>query len=84
LEFLRTTRGRVGAALLTSLVVVALVVIFREALPLLPAMLAAVWVSIFASQERVEPPARRLTLVLTGGLVALAGAGVLVLFLIGI
>ena len=83
LEFLRTTRGRVGVGLLMSLGVVALVLVpFREALPILPGLLVAVWVSVFASREPVSPPAKRLTLVLAGGLVMLAGLGVLAFVLV--
>jgi hypothetical protein len=83
LEFLRTTRGRAGVALLMSLGVVALVLIpFREALPILPALLVAVWVSVFASREPVSPPAKRLMLVLAGGLAMLAGLGVLAFVLV--
>jgi hypothetical protein len=83
LESLSTTRGRVGVALLMSLGVVALVLIpFREALPILPAALAAVWISVFASREPVSPPAKRLALVLAGVLVMLAGLGVFALVLL--
>jgi hypothetical protein len=83
LEFLRTTRGRVGVALLMSLGVAALVLVpFREALPILPGLLAAVWISVFASREPVSPPAKRLMLVLVGGLVMLAGLGVLAFVLV--
>ena len=83
LEFLSTTRGRVGVGLLMSLGIVALVLVpFREALPILPALLVAVWVAVFASREPVSPPGRRLILVLTGGLLSLAGLGVLVFFLV--
>jgi len=82
LEFLRTTRGRVGLALLMSLGVVALALVFTDALPILPAGLVAVWVAVFASREPVSPPGRRLILVLTGGLAMLAGLGVLAFFLV--
>ena len=83
LEFLRTTRGRAGVALLMSLGLVALVLIpFREALPILPALVATVWVSVFASREPVSPPAKRLMLVLAGGLAMLAGLGVLAFVLV--
>jgi hypothetical protein len=83
LDFLRTTKGRVGLALVTSLVVVALALFsFREALPILPAGLVAVWVSVFASREPVSPPAVRLMLVLTGALGVFAGLGVLALVLV--
>jgi len=82
LSFLTTTRGRVGVALLTSLVVVALaLVVFTDALPILPAALVAVWVPVFTPREPVSPPARRLMLVLTGGLAVLAGVGVFVFVL---
>lgn len=78
LDFLSTTRGRVGAAVLTSLVVVALALVsFREALPILPALLVPVWVFVFTPREPVSPPAKRLMLVLTGVLGVLAGIGVL-------
>jgi hypothetical protein len=79
-SFLRTTRGRVAAALLTSLAVVALALVFTDALPILPAGLIAVWVPVFAPREPVSPPAKRLMLVLTGVLTALAGVGLLVFF----
>ena len=83
LTFLTTTRGRVGIALLTSLVVVALaLVVFRDALPILPAALVAVWVSVFTPRQPVVPPARRLMLVLTGVLGLLAGLGVLAFVLV--
>jgi hypothetical protein len=78
LSSLTSTRGRVVAALLISLVVVALALVFTEALPILPAGLIAVWVSVFAPREPVSPPARRLMLVLTGVLITLAGVGALV------
>ena len=80
LDFLRTTRGRVGAAVLTSLGVVALALVLTDALPILPAALVAVWVPVFAPLEPVSPPGRRLILVLTGGLAMLAGLGVLAFF----
>jgi hypothetical protein len=83
LDFLRTTKGRVGLALVTSLVVVALALFsFREALPIVPAGLVAVWVSVFASREPVSPPATRLMLVLAGVLGVFAGLGVLALVLV--
>jgi hypothetical protein len=82
LDFLRTTRGRVGAALLTSLVVVAFAVLLEFPLPILPAALVAVWICVFAPREPVSPPAKRLTLVLAGGLVMLAGLGVLAFVLV--
>ncbi len=83
LEVLTSTRGRVGAALLTSLVVVALALtFFKDALPIVPAGLVAVWVPVFAPREPVSPPAKRLMLVLTGVLTALAGLGVLVFVLV--
>lgn len=81
LSFLTSTRGRVGAALLTSLVVVALALtLFKDALPVVPAGLVAVWLPLFAPREPVSPPAKRLMLVLTGVLIALAGVGTLVFF----
>jgi hypothetical protein len=83
LEFLSTTRGRVGVGLLMSLGVVALVLVpFREALPILPVLLVTVWVSVFATREPVSPPAKRLMLVLAGGLAMLAGLGVLAFVLV--
>jgi len=82
LEFLRTTRGRVGVALLASLVVVALAVLFEFPLPILPAILVPVWISVFAAREPVSPPAKRLTVVLAGGLVMLAGLGLLAFVLV--
>jgi hypothetical protein len=83
LDFLRTTKGRVGLALLTSLGVVALALVpFREALPILPVLLVPVWVSVFTPQEPVSPPAKRLMLVLTGALGVFAGLGVLALVLV--
>lgn len=81
MQSLRTTRGRVGAALFVSLAVVALALVFTEALPVLPAALVAVWVPLFAPREPVAPPAKRLMLVLTGVLGLLAGVGVLVFVL---
>ncbi len=82
-SFLTTTRGRVGVALLTSLVVVALAaVVLTDALPILPAALVAVWVPVFAPREPVSPPAKRLMLVLAGGLAMLAGLGVLAFVLV--
>jgi len=82
LESLSTTRGRVGLALLTSLVIVVLAVLFRDALLILPLLLVPVWVSVFAPREPVSPPAKRLMLVLIGGLLSLAGLGVLAFFLV--
>ena len=83
LESLRTTRGRVGLAVLTSLVVVALALVpFREALPILPVLLAVVWASVFTPREPVSPPAKRLMLVLTGVLGVFAGLGVLAFVLV--
>lgn len=83
LEFLRTTRGRVGAAVVTSLVIVVLVLFpFREALPILPVLLVSVWVTVFTPQEPVSPPAKRLMLVLTGVLGVFAGLGVLAFILV--
>jgi hypothetical protein len=41
-----------------------------------------VWISVFASREPVSPPAKRLMLVLVGGLVMLAGLGVLAFVLV--
>lgn len=81
-EFLRSTKGRVAAALVTSLVVIAAVLVMTDALPILPAALVAVWVPVFATQQRVEPFARRLMLVLAGALAALAGLGVLAFVLV--
>ncbi len=82
LQFLRTTRGRFGAALLTSLVVVALAVLLKHPLPILPALLAAVWVPVYAPQTSDTPLARRLLLVSAGGLAVLAGVGVFVFVLV--
>jgi hypothetical protein len=83
LESLKTTRGRAGLALLTSLVIVALVLVpFREALPILPALLVAVWVPVFTPREPVSSPAKRLMLVLTGVLGVFAGLGVLAFVLV--
>jgi hypothetical protein len=82
LEFLRTTRGRIVAALLASLVVVALAVLLKYPFAILPALLAAVWVPVYVQREPVSPPARRLMLVLAGGLAALAGLGVFVFILV--
>jgi hypothetical protein len=82
LEFLRTTRGRIGAALLTSLVVVALAVLLKHPLPILPALLVAVWVPVYAPQVPDTPLARRLLLVSAGGLAVLAGLGVFVFVLV--
>jgi hypothetical protein len=59
-----------------SLIVVALAVLLKYPLPILPALLAAVWVPVYAQREPVSPRARRLMLVLAGGLAALAGLGV--------
>jgi len=82
-EYLRTTRGRVWFALLISLVTVALALIrYRETLPILPALLVAVWVSVFATREPLSPPAKRLMLVLTGVLGVFAGLGVLAFVLV--
>ncbi len=81
-EFLRSTKGRVAAALVTSLAVIGAAMVMTDALPILPAALVAVWVPVFATQHRVEPPARWLMLVLTGALAALAGLGVLAFVLI--
>ena len=82
LKFLTTTRGRVTAAVLTSLVIVALALVpFREALPILPVLLAVVW-SVFTPREPVSPPAKRLMLVLTGVLGVFAGLGVLAFVLV--
>lgn len=77
LDFLRTTRGRVAAALVTSLAVIAAALVMTDALPILPAALVAVWVPVFGSQRRVEPAARRLLLVLAGALAVLTGVGAL-------
>jgi hypothetical protein len=83
LDFLRTTKGRIGLALLTSLVIVALVLVpFRDALPILPALLVALWVSVITPQEPISPPAKRLMLVLTGVLGVFAGLGVLAFILV--
>jgi hypothetical protein len=82
LEFLRTTTGRITAALLTSLVVVVLAVLFKYPLPILPALLVAVWVPVYAPQTAVTPLARRLLLACAGGLTAFAGVGVLVFVLV--
>jgi hypothetical protein len=83
LDFLRTTRGRVGLALLTSLVIVALALVpFREALPILPVLLLPVWVYVFTPKEPVSPPAKRLMLVLTGVLAVFAGLGVFAFVLV--
>ena len=82
LEFLSTTRGRVGVALLMSLGVVALALVLTDALLILPLLLVPVWVSVFAPREPVSPPAKRLMLVLAGGLAMLAGLGVLAFVLV--
>ena len=82
LEFLSTTRGRVGVALLMSLGVVALALVLTDALLILPLLLVPVWVSVFAPREPVSPPAKRLMLVLAGGLTMLAGLGVLAFVLV--
>jgi len=48
-ESLRTTNGRVGIALLTSLVIVVLAVVLELPIAILPALFVPVWVSILAS-----------------------------------
>jgi hypothetical protein len=70
-----------AAALFTSLVVVALAVLLKFPLPILPALLVAVWVPVYAPREPVSPLATRLLLVSAGGLVVLAGVGMLVFVL---
>jgi hypothetical protein len=82
LESLKTTRGRVGLAFLTSLVIVVPAVLLRFPLAIVPALLVAPWVPVFASREPVSPPARQLMLVLTGGLAMLAGGGALIFVLV--
>lgn len=83
LELLRTTRFRVGAAVLTSLVVVVLAVLLEYPLPILPALLAAVWVPVFSPREPVSPLGLRLMLVFVGVLAMLAGLGLFVFVLVG-
>jgi hypothetical protein len=81
--FLSTTRARVGAAILTSLAVIILALFpFREALPIVPAGLVAVWVPVFAAREPVSSSATRLMLILTGVLGVFAGLGVLAFVLV--
>jgi hypothetical protein len=75
LEFLRTTRGRIGASLFMSLIVVALAVLLKYPLPILPGLLAAAWVPVYVQRD-IAPPAMRLKLVLAGVLAVLAGLGV--------
>jgi hypothetical protein len=82
LEFLRTTRARVGAALLTSLVVVALAVLLKYPLPIVPAILVAVWMPVYAPRVNDTPLTRRLLLASVGGLGVLAGVGVLVFVIV--
>jgi ABC-type phosphate transport system permease subunit len=82
LEYLRTTRGRIGSALLASLVLVALAVVMKFPLAIVPALLVPVWVSAFAGREADSHVAERWLLVLTGGLALLAGLGVLVFVLV--
>jgi hypothetical protein len=71
-----------GAALLTSLVVVALAILLEFPLPIVPALLVAVWVPVYAPREPVSPLKTRLLLVSAGGLVVLAGVGMLVFVLV--
>jgi hypothetical protein len=65
-----------------SLIVVALAVLLKYPLPILPALLAAVWVPVYVQREPMAPPAMRLILVLAGGLAVLAGLGVFVFVLV--
>jgi hypothetical protein len=67
---------------LTSLVVVALAVLLKYPLPILPALLVAVWVPVYAAQAPGTPLSRRSLLVSPGGLALLAGVGVLVFVLV--
>jgi len=77
LESLRTTKGRVGSAILTSLIIVALAVGFKLPIAIMPALFVPVWLSLFASGEPVSPPSRRLMLLsLAGGIALLAAIGV--------
>ncbi len=66
---------------MTSLVVVALAVLLKFPLAILPALLAAAWVPVYVQRQPVAPPAVRLMLVLAGGLAVLAGLGVFVFVL---
>jgi hypothetical protein len=79
LESLRTTRGRVGIAVLMSLVLVVVSMVFEFPIAIVPALLVPFWIPVFAQEEPVSPPARRLMLVLlAGGLAMLAGVGALI------
>lgn len=82
LEYLRTTRGRIAAAIVTSLVVVVFAILLDVPFPVLPGILAAVWVPAFARLEADWHGAGRWLLVLAGGLVLLAGLGVLAFVLV--
>ncbi len=81
-DSLTTTTERVGAALLTSLAVVGLAFVFTDLLPILPALLVAVWLPLFARRDPFPLSAGRLMLVATGALAALAGLGALVLVIV--
>lgn len=81
LEFLATARGRIAFSLLMSLVVAVLAVLLKYPLPILPALLVAVWVPVYAAREPVSPLVVRLLLVSAGGLAVLAGLGVFVFVL---
>ncbi len=79
LESPRITKGRVVIALLTSLIIVVLAVVFKLPMAIMPALFVPVWLSVFASGEPVSPPGRRLmALALAGGLAMLAIVGVVI------
>ncbi|HSR31219.1 MAG TPA: hypothetical protein VLY63_11695 [Anaerolineae bacterium] len=82
LDFLRTTQGRIGVAVLTSLAVVAFALVFTDALPVLPLALFLLWMPVYKPRVSDTPPATRFLLALAGLLAVLAGVGVLVLVLI--
>ncbi len=82
LESLRTTRGRVGIALLMSLAIAVFAVLFSLPIAIVPALFVPVWVSVFASREPAAPPGVRMMLVFSaGGLAILTGVGILIFLL---
>ena len=82
LEFMRTTRGRIVMAFLTSVVIAALWLAFDMPLAIIVAVLVPVWIPIFKQQEPVSPDARRWqrSTVMVGALI-LVGLMGLVIFL---
>lgn len=72
-ERAQTPLGRVAVGLAATLALVALMLLVeRDSLPILPALLPAVWLPLFVGERRKPRRSRSLMLVLAAGLALLA------------